>query len=199
MSASGMPQRKDATEIELTAHGNQAKMIGAPRDVLQRSGPAAAGVSNPPVFETPRGQSSVCECRAEMTDIFQVVFRPPESAVDHDHDRMQSFFLRNTKIPKLQRVRSIGDSFHRLVSPTQEEFAEQSRTFGLAYTGKYIDMMVQPRVCQNVIDGSGRAGLRIGRSEDEACNSSMDHRARAHDAGFDRAVHRDSGEPVIAE
>jgi len=45
--------------------------------------------------------------------------------------------------------------------------------------------MVQPRVCQNVIDGSGRAGLRIGRSEDEACNSSMDHRARAHDAGFD--------------
>src|SRR2546422_1969994 len=134
MSASGMPQRKDATESELPADGNQAKMIGAPRDVLQSSGPAAARFSNPAVFETPRGEAGAGEFRAEMTDIFQVVVRPPESAVDHDHDRMQPFFLRNTKIPKLQRVRSISDSFHRLASPTQEEFAEQSLTFGLAFT-----------------------------------------------------------------
>src|SRR6267142_1983439 len=193
MSACGMPQGNHASKIQPVGHRHQAKMVGAARDVLQSSGPTAARVSNPAVLETPGGDSGGRQCSAKMTDIFQVVPGSPESAMDHDHDRMKSCVARKTKIPKLQRVRSIGNAFHELGPPTQEKFAEQGRTLGLTYTGKYFDAMVEPGVCQHVIDGSGRAGLWIGRSKDQACNSSMNHRTRAHDAGFNRAIHCDFG------
>jgi len=43
VSACGMSQRDDASEIQLPANGNQAKMIGAPRDVLQVPGQPPPG------------------------------------------------------------------------------------------------------------------------------------------------------------
>jgi len=137
-----MSQRDDASEIQLPANGNQAKMIGAPRDVCKVPG------QPPPGFPIRRirdstGQAGAGEFRAKMTDIFQVVVRPPESAVD-SRSRQDAVLLPEEH----EDPQTATGPIHRRFVPSASladpgRIREQSRTFGLAYTGKYIDMMVQ--------------------------------------------------------
>src|SRR2546422_3797985 len=101
MAARRMAQRNHASEIQLEVHREQSKMISAPGDILQGSGPTAAGVSNPPVLDTPRCQTCVGQRRAKVTDIFQVIQGAPESAMDNNDDGMQSCIPGKAEIPEL--------------------------------------------------------------------------------------------------
>ncbi|EAU62080.1 hypothetical protein STIAU_4087, partial [Stigmatella aurantiaca DW4/3-1] len=64
------------------------QVVGAPRDILQGSGPAASGVAHAPVLQVPGREAPPREIRAQVPRVLQVVPGAPEASVHHQHDGM---------------------------------------------------------------------------------------------------------------
>lgn len=76
--------------------------------------------------------------------------------------------------------------------------AQQGSAFGLAQSWINDEAVVQSRIVEDIVDRTCSADSWIARAVYEAGDPGMDHRARAHDAGFDRAVQRRSGQAIVA-
>src|SRR5437016_4245244 len=77
-------------------------------DVLKRSGPSAAGIADPSVFEVERRDARRSQGFAQVSGMGEVVLRPPKTAVDVQQNEVRSLRARETDFKKLVRIGAIG-------------------------------------------------------------------------------------------
>src|SRR5262245_32905420 len=121
-------------------------MLCTCNDVLNCSRPATTGISDSPVFEIPCGNSGCRERFANGPNILEVVFRAPESTVEHDRDGMWSVDSGKRKLSKLKRIGSVCDALDHLTPAFGKKLTEQRRALVFTNAGNHINTMVQARV-----------------------------------------------------
>ena len=67
-----------------------ATSLGAPGDVLERPGPAAAVVADAAILQRPRRDAGAGEGVGQLAAVGDVVLRQPAAAVKEDHHRMRA-------------------------------------------------------------------------------------------------------------
>src|SRR5205807_6341035 len=77
-------------------------------NVLNRSGPSAAGIADPPVFEVERRDARRSQGFAQVSGVREVILRPPKATVDVQQNGMRSLRAGETHFKKLVRVGAIG-------------------------------------------------------------------------------------------
>jgi hypothetical protein len=79
-------------------------VVGREADILKRSRPAAARVSQPSVFEVAGDDSFAGEGGAEVANMVQVICGLPETAMDYEQEREGSLAIREAQLSKVLRI-----------------------------------------------------------------------------------------------
>ena len=85
------------------------------------------------------------------------------------------------------------------LSTRLEEIPQYGCTFFGQYAGLYIECMIEALILVNGIQRTQCARFRVGRTEHAAVDPSLVHKPGAHDARFQRHVHRAARKPPHAE
>ena len=86
-------------------------MVGREADVLKRSRPATAGISEPSVFEVAGDDSFAGKGSAEVADMRQVICGLPETAVNHEQEREWSPAIGEAQLSEVLRILTVLDAF----------------------------------------------------------------------------------------
>jgi hypothetical protein len=93
--------------------GDVRQMDGGGANVVEGSGPSAAGISETAILQTPCSDALAREGLAQVSNMRQVILGAPISAVDDDGDGMRSAALRNAQFAELKLIRAVGDALAR--------------------------------------------------------------------------------------
>ena len=77
-------------------------------DVLKRSGPSAAGIADPSVFEVESCDAGPSQRFAQVSGMGEVVLCPPKTAMDIQQNGVRSLCAWQTDFKKLIRVGAVG-------------------------------------------------------------------------------------------
>ena len=85
------------------------------------------------------------------------------------------------------------------LAPGGEERLQNGGAFACQNAGRYFDVMVQPRVGQDLEAGSNGASFRIITTIDQARHSRLNDGPGAHAARFHGDIERGPREAIVAE
>src|SRR4051812_48164632 len=105
MTARGMSNGDHSRQIKIELRRDRSHMMGAGRDILECAWPTAARISKPPVLDIPCGESGCRQGVTSRSNIFKIVFRTPESAMDHDRNGVWTPPFRQPQISELKLIR----------------------------------------------------------------------------------------------
>src|ERR1700722_184564 len=105
----------------------QQKTIGR-SDVGEGTGPASAFIADAAVFQVRRRQSPLSKRGAKVARVFKIVLRPPESAMDVNHQRRWSVvFLSGRRTSEIDELIGIGAETEARISGRRRESEEVVR------------------------------------------------------------------------
>ncbi len=86
------------------------RSLSSCHNVFERAWPIAARLTYPPILEIGRDNASYCQRRTERVGMAEIIFRPPESAMDENRETGSGLF----GMPQLEKLVffiAVGDAF----------------------------------------------------------------------------------------
>src|SRR5690606_31984310 len=115
-----MPGSHHPFEVEWIITGESSQIVCSPGYILQRSGPATAGLTDSPVFKTPNRDICICQSSCYRSNIVQIEVRTPTTTMDQNDNWIRSVaVLGKPQVPKLEFVIAVP---YPLVGRTNRQF-----------------------------------------------------------------------------
>src|SRR5262245_15165078 len=113
-----MTNRDYTRQIEFVLASKLPDEVCSVRDILKRSRPSAAAVAETPVFDIPRRNARVGQCRSHGPHILHRYgtlvqigqLRNPAATMNYDRERVPPLFRRQPQLTELEWIRSIGNA-----------------------------------------------------------------------------------------
>src|SRR5262245_46946391 len=112
-------------------------------------------MSDPAILDIPGCNTACCKRFTGGGHVFEIVLRAPEAAVNNYQDGVRAVSGGQPKVRKLKLIAAVMNPLHSLSPPAFEKCPKYCRAFVFTNAGNDLDTMVQTRVGQHVIDGTG--------------------------------------------
>src|SRR5258708_1913337 len=107
LPARGMPHYHQPVEVEMEPRTFLLNKPVGRTNVLERSGPSAAGIADSAVLDVEGGDARRSQRFAQMSGVGEVILRPPKAAVDVQQNGVRSLRARQTHFEKLIGIDAI--------------------------------------------------------------------------------------------
>ena len=113
LTASRMPRRINALQIERRVFRDRAQIVGRVRDIEKRPRPAAACIADAPIFNRPGREPAIGKPRRQPRHVNVIELRHPTAAMHEHDDRKRPGAFRQTELAKLLRTAPVSDALRR--------------------------------------------------------------------------------------